>query len=91
MTVGSDRAFELVMEALRQLESEHVRRLDAVPALVDITVSLALMDGGEAAAEEILERVRKRIEDWRGGSMPPVAQPSPGGGGAPAMAAILPF
>ena len=88
MTAGSDRAFELVVEALRQLEKEHVRRLDAVPSLVDITVSLALMDGGVQAAEEILKRVRKRIEDWRGGSMPPVAQPKPGGGGAPAMALL---
>jgi hypothetical protein len=30
--------------------------------------------------------VRKRIEDWRGGGMAPVAQPGPQGGGAPAMA-----
>jgi hypothetical protein len=89
MTMGSARAFELFIEALCQLEREHMRRLDAVPSLVDITVSLALMDGGEAAAEEILERVRQRIDDWRGGScMPPVAQPNPGGGGAPAMALL---
>ena len=87
MTMGSARAFELFVEALCQLEREHMRRLDVVPSLVDITVSLALMDGGVEAAEEILERVRKRIEDWRGGSMPPVAQPSPGGG-APAMALL---
>jgi hypothetical protein len=67
MSYGTERTFQLVIDALRQLEREHVRRLDAVPPLVDIAVSLALMDGGVEAAEEIIDRARKRIDDWRGG------------------------
>jgi hypothetical protein len=54
MSYGTERTFQFVIDALRQLEREHVRRLDAVPPLVDIAVSLALMDGGVEAAEEIM-------------------------------------
>jgi hypothetical protein len=84
---GSERTFQLVVEAIRQLEREHVRRLDAVPALVDITVSLALMDGGVEAAEEVLERVRRRIENYRGGEAAALVEPNPrdGGGGLSAF------
>jgi hypothetical protein len=91
MSYGTERTFQLVIDALRQLEREHVRRLDAVPPLVDIAVSLALMDGGVEAAEEIIDRARKRIDDWRGGeaSAAPVDRnPRQGPGGLSASACV---
>jgi hypothetical protein len=61
-----------------------------VPALVDITVSLALMEGGVEVAEEIIDRVRRRIETWRGGEAAALVEPNPrvGGGGLSAGASL---
>jgi hypothetical protein len=88
MSHGSERAFQLVVEALRQLETERIRRTDAIPALVDISVSLALMDGGVEAAEEIIGRVYRRIDSWRGGDAPAAVEPSPKGRGSRLSASV---
>ena len=60
------RATELVFELIRQLDAENIKHTYAVPAMIDVAITIAHMDGGRKAGDEVLERVRLRMWDWPG-------------------------
>lgn len=64
------RAFDILTEALEAMGSEGITKQEAVPALVDLTVAVALIVGGEAAAEAVRVRIKDRIADWKAGNFP---------------------
>lgn len=64
------RAFDILTEALQSMGTEGITKQDAIPALVDFTTAVALILGGEAAAEAMIIRIRNRVADWKAGTFP---------------------
>jgi hypothetical protein len=64
------RAFDILTEALQAMGAEGISKQEAIPALVDFTVSVALIVGREAADEAGIIRIRDQIADWRAGNFP---------------------
>ena len=73
------RLIDILTEALQQAGSEGITRQDVLPALIDFTVSIALIMAGEEGARAALTRIEGRIEDWKAGRFP--ARPENGNAG----------
>ena len=70
-----DRGYELFFEMLdttfNATQLAGVRMQDAFPALVDFVAALGIVISGEEGAEAVIDRVRRRTDQWREGRFSP--------------------
>jgi hypothetical protein len=62
--------FDILTEALQTMGENGITKQDALPVLSDLMTAVALIMGGEAAAEAAIVRIQNRVGDWNAGNFP---------------------
>jgi hypothetical protein len=65
-----DRVFDILTEAMKTMAAEQISKEGMLPAVIDFTIAIALMVGGEAGGRAAIARMEGRIGDWLAGRFP---------------------